>query len=68
VAEPQVSARGAPVLELAVTDLATGREYAVIQVGGSCADTLARYMEADPGVLRVEVVRDDLSALDGGAA
>jgi hypothetical protein len=67
VAEPQVSARGAPVLELVVTDVATGREYAVIQVGGSCGDTLARYMAADPAVLLVEVVRDDLAALDGAA-
>jgi hypothetical protein len=67
VAEPQVSARGAPVLELAVTDLETGREYTVIQVGGSCADTLARYMAADPAVLRVEIVRNDLADMRGAA-
>jgi len=67
VAEPQVSARGEPVLELAVTDLETGREYTLIQAGESCADTLARYMAADPAVLQVEIVRDDLADMRGAA-
>jgi hypothetical protein len=67
VAEPQVSAREEPVLELAVTDLETGREFTVIQAGGDCAETLARYMAADPAVLQVEIVRDDLTDMRGAA-